>query len=634
MKWTTPAFVLAPAFILALAPVGFVVGQSSSSNFERLAPGPIAELLPEDGPNPYSGLELDVVQPPGQNGSVNSFNQPAEAPQVNPLPPATAPTANRTPQTETRGSLIKEPIPYNQVPQIQSDMYSLEDTFTLPRTPVKTTPRATSEATIAAPVYSSTQEVVYQPTVATPMAQIQMGGTECTTCEEAFVQPCDVCNECESSEIIIDDCGCGECESSETVPCSDGYFETEQHGYAVQDDTSGRTIKQGLISRHLQKHCGLKQEPEHCGPEAAACDFTSGDSCYPIAAGGTAGCNDVYEPVVDPTDVRTNTLLNVSGVYFNRNLPDVLLSAERVPAGGTPSRFLSTDDADFDGFGGIDASIIRRRETGKGIELRYLGFSPGQVSRQLAGSPVTLVGQFGNIGQAGGITHQDAFNLSEIHEISRDMEIQNAEFNFLRMGRLATTRRGQTASFEYLLGFRYFNFEESLTYSGFGIRPNTLPGGDITRADYRSEVENELYGAQFGGRSEISLFNRMSLLVGLKAGIFANDFSSRQRATVRGIGGEERTATVIGGPNDGAPFDFTGEDTDYTLLGEIDLGLTYQLTNNVRVRGGYKAIFVDDIALADTQAAGDFRDLNFISQPTVNDDLVLYGGYLGLDVAF
>ena len=302
--------------------------------------------------------------------------------------------------------------------------------------------------------------------------------------------------------------------------------------------------------------------------------------------------------------------------------------------GGIPTRFLSTGDADPSDFGGVDATFIRRRATGKGFEIRYLNLSPGEATASLGGSPFTVINDFGQIGQIGGLTHQQAFNLAEIHEVSRDMTIQNAEFNLLRMGRQAQTRRGQQASFEYLLGFRYFQFDETLSYSASGIRPNVFRGGDISRADFVSDVENELYGAQFGGRSEISVFKRFSMLVGLKAGIFQNNVRIRQEATTTGFGGEKRIAQVLNGPVQGTPINFSGDDTDYTLLGELDLGLTYRVTNNIRLRGGYKAIFVDDIAFADNQGSSNFSDIAANSTPSVNDDLVLYGAYFGLDFAF
>ena len=663
MKW------ISPALMLALVPAAAALGQSTTSNFDNLAPGPIAELLP-DSPS-GSSFRPGIIQPPSTNPL------PGEsATGANPLPSSGKSTA----QNPNR-SLINEPVPYNQVPQIQQDMYSLEDTFTLPRTPAvspdyvqqqpeRFTPPAdgTYSTEMMAPVQQQAM-----PTHASPSAtmvtagdcdcesnglfaedlqcdscqglseQIDFGG-ECSTCEEVVVDTCDSCNEC--TDMACDDC--------EVVGGPEAYLNTNECGFADADEISHRHIKQGPIARHFKKHHQKKTtrrqqgdcdsyDGEYSDCDVAACDTVgcedaacSTDACD---VGGCDGDYDAYQPAIadtrNPNDTQTNTLLNVSGVYFRRNTPDFLLSAGDFDAAGQPSSFLSTSDADPSDFGGVDASFIRRRATGKGFELRYLNLSPGEATSSIGGRPFSIVGQLGQIGQIGGLSIQQAFNnIAEVHQVSRDMTVQNAEFNLLRMGRQARTRRGQQATFEYLMGFRYFKFEESLSYSATSIRPNIFNGGDITRAEYLADVENELYGAQFGGRSEISLFKRFSLLAGLKAGIFRNEFSSRQQASTTGFGGDKRLAQVLDGPNQGTPFNLQGDDTDYTLLGEIDLGLTYRVTNSIRLRGGYKAIFVDDIAFADNQGTGDFSDIASNSIPNVNDDLVLHGGYFGLDFAF
>jgi hypothetical protein len=686
MKWITPAWI-SPALVLALVPASIVNGQSNS-RLDDLAPGPIAELLPDNGSS--SDFRPGVVNPK------NLFKTPA----ANPLPGAPNPLPAAT---SNRSSLINEPVPYNQVPQIQQNMYSLEDTFTLPRTPavsqnyLQQQPQkfsAAAETTYGKPMaeHGISQSIIQPdvataPTTANIMAPTVAGvcacgsnelapdNCQCDACQSRFSQAefsdeCSPCNQvvqegvdacgpyqpCDPNGMVGDDCGCGglnDCDSCgdfsgddcEIVGGPDAYFQTQECGFADKGDVEHRAIKHGPIARHFKKH-HQRDTDRHQVPECEGAGNQIEQSCSVGSAGdcfaGTEPRNqdgNVYQPAVannlgDPNDTRTNTLLNVSGVFLNRNTPGVPLSTEFLPLGATSNRFLRSDDADFGQIGGIDASLIRRRATGKGFELRYLSLNPGEAVATFAGNPVTLVRDFGQIGQIGGLTHEQAFNISEIHEVRRDMSIQNAEFNLLRMGRQASTRRGREATFEYLFGFRYFKFDETLSYSAYGIRPNRFSGGDISRADYVADVENELYGAQFGGRSELSLTQRLGLLIGLKAGIFQNNFSGSQRASVTGLDGQQRIAQVLNDPNQGTPFDVSGEDQDYTLLGEIDLGLTYRVTNSIRMRGGYKAIFVDDVAFAENQGSSNFNDIAANSIPRANEDLVLHGGYFGLDFAF
>lgn len=677
MKWISPVWI-SPALVLALAPAGIVTGQSTSSNFDGLAPGPIAELLPDNDSN--SNFRPGVVNP----------KELVQPPAANPLPgdPNPLPTA-----TSKRGSVINEPVPYGQVPQIQKDMYSLEDTFTLPRTPavsqdyLQKQPQSFSAAAenVTYPTHSSAIRsavpVTGHITTTTPVVagvcacgsndlapdncqcdacQGRFPKTEyfddCTSCEQVVQEGFDPCSPCETP---IDDCGCdshgdAECTDFEIVGGPDSYFQTGERCFA-EDDASHRDIKRGVIAGHFAKHHQRKQrrrgehyndaQPTYFETGAATCETAPCEESLCSVDQCNADGN-VYQPAVannlitpspnigNPNDTRTNTMFNVSGVFLSRNTPGVPLSTEFLPFGAAPTRFLRSDDADFGNIAGIDASLVRRRATGKGFELRYLSLNPGTETVQFAGNPITLVRDFGQIGQIGGLTHEQAYDIADVHEVSRDMSIQNAEFNLLRMGRQARTVRGREAIFEYLLGFRYFKFDESLNYSAFGIPPNPFAGGDISRADYQVDVENELYGAQFGSRTEFSLTNRLGLLAGLKAGIFRNNFSSSQRASVTGLDGQQRIAQVLNDPNQGTPFNFSGEDQDYTMLGEIDLGLAYRFTNSIRLRGGYKAIFVDDIAFAENQGDSNFNDIIANSTPSANEDLILNGGYFGVDIAF
>lgn len=659
MKWTSPVWI-SPALVLALAPAGIVNGQSSSSNFTGLANGPIAEMLPDNGANlnfrPGVINPKDIVQPPAVNPLPGD---------PNPLPAATG----------NRSSVIKEPVPFKQVPHIQKDMYSLDDTFALPRTPavshqyLQQKPQQFSAATgmtQPTPVGNPLTGASLQTGPVTPPAtegvcacgsnelapdncqcnacQTRRPSTdllnECYSCEHVVQEDFNECDPC-TSGAVVDDCGCGgddscgQCGETQYADCdiiesSDTYFQTEEGGFA-EEDLRHRDIKRGVIARHVDRHHKRKQQRQGNSHEDSArpANQHQNDNVYQAAV-----ANNLNKSIGNPNDTRTNTLLNVSGVFLSRNTPGVPLSAEFLPMGAVPTRFLRSDDADFGNVGGIDASLVRRRATGRGIELRYLSLNPGTETVQFAGNPVTLIRDFGQIGQLGGLTHEQAYNIADVHEVSREMSVQNVEFNLLRMGREARTVRGRQAIFEYLLGFRYFKFDESLSYSAFGIPANAFPGGDISRADYFADVENELYGVQFGSRTEFSLTERLGVLVGLKAGIFQNNFSSTQRASVTGLDGQQRIAQVLNDPNQGTPFNLAGEDQDYTMLGEVDFGLTYRLTHRVRLRGGYKAIFVDDIAFAENQGTSNFNDIIANSTPNNDGDLILNGGYIGLDFAF
>ena len=70
------------------------------------------------------------------------------------------------------------------------------------------------------------------------------------------------------------------------------------------------------------------------------------------------------------------------------------------------------------------------------------------------------------------------------------------------------------------------------------------------------------------------------------------------------------------------------------MIGELDLGVTYQMFRNSRLRVGYRALFVSDVAFAVPQTEPLFTNLDAVQSPTDNDNLFLQGGYFGVEFAF
>ena len=165
------------------------------------------------------------------------------------------------------------------------------------------------------------------------------------------------------------------------------------------------------------------------------------------------------------------------------------------------------------------------------------------------------------------------------------------------------------------------------------FRPGTI-ASNLSRADYLNEVTNSLYGLQIGGRTEVGLLRRFNVIATAKAGIFNNDFTNNQTVNFSPRGAATQTAQVLDGQFSGVPFDTEGEDSEFAMIGEFDVGLTYQMFRNSRLRVGYRAIFVTDVALSVPQTETLFSDINAVQSPTANDDLFLQGGYFGAEFAF
>ena len=673
MKRITPALFLTLASWMA-ADGHILIAQEPDLD---LAPGPIAELLPDDAP-------LSGFGAPASNGSLgdnplpssgSSSRQPpapstSSAPPLFNAPAAQAPAAPvvQPPSASVRSTPPAMPAEVWSAPRTPRSIHNSGSTVSQP--PVyPNTPNAD---------FSTQENVVdYSPqNFSGDVSTFEtVGGSEivgdcgcgqvhepCDTCDsgQTFDQPCDTCDTCETFEQPCDTCGSGE----EVVFVEDSNCEGECE--FVEAETTPQEVKKPRKSifsclhrkKEAKRSLAANAPDNHYVEDGYNNGYVEGD--YVDGGPGQGGYIDGgnlegeyvnghnQQPVVAPIDYGqqdlsgVNTLLGVSGLYFTRNYEDnQQLSASRFAG----ERGLFSNDADHDDFGGVDANLIRRQANGKGIEFRYFGFTPGDETATLGGNPFTTIAasdfgpDFGlnGVGIPGELTAADAFNLAEVHQVTRETTIHNAEFNLLRMGRTPDRRRGGDGSrvnFEYLAGFRYLKFDESLNYSAQAIRPVTGTGSNLLRADYNNEVSNDLYGAQIGGRSEICLGRKFSLIIGTKAGIFNNRFSNQQNVSFRQRNGSRVNARVLGGPFDGAGFNTDGEDDDITMLGELDLGLTYRMFANSRIRGGYKAIFVSDVAFAADQTEFFFQNLGAVQQPEANDDLVLHGGYLGMEFAF
>jgi hypothetical protein len=167
-------------------------------------------------------------------------------------------------------------------------------------------------------------------------------------------------------------------------------------------------------------------------------------------------------------------------------------------------------------------------------------------------------------------------------------------------------------------GFRWFqvNDEYESAYNVDGV------GGYQADDIYDNfDVENNLYGYQFGGMLTYCLGCRMNLNIGGKVGIYGNDVEVRHRlGTVNNIG-------TVGG-ND---ISTTNSDTVLATLGELDLGLGLRISNKWSVRGGYRLMGIAGVVDAVEAAQNtDYQNIVAASEVYADDSFILHGGYVGL----
>ena len=309
-----------------------------------------------------------------------------------------------------------------------------------------------------------------------------------------------------------------------------------------------------------------------------------------------------------------NRVGGVFGVLLRRNYEDPL----RI-GGLTDGRAVFSDDIRNGDVSGVGASLASRKANGNGSELVYWGLS--DETRSTFDNPDFFsIGQFEDLNLDGNTVFQTYNNATSI-SVFRDFDINNFEANLLRNGGNYTTRNGKSGNFELLGGFRLFQFDESLRIIGNGTTSLGRPGS----TEYRSEADNFLLGGQMGARNEICLSKRLRFTSGVNVGVFNNRSETRQQIFDQ----DGVKATIASGPNAGEDFYFEDTQDDVAILGELKVGLAYQLTDSWRYHVGYQVLGVGGLALAADQVPLNATDAGLLSRSRTNQSLLLQGLYFG-----
>lgn len=339
----------------------------------------------------------------------------------------------------------------------------------------------------------------------------------------------------------------------------------------------------------------------------------------PIFVGGGGGGGQVGR-----RGRNANLIVGVSALSFARDYEDgVLLS--RNDRGDK----LFTDDADEGDFGGYGITIGRRKSNGKGFELRYWAFNTDATARLDGASVGTELPTLANLDHLPSArTVKSIFDSALVHVIDRETDINNFEINLLNNGGYYQTRHGRSAHFELVGGLRWFQFDERLAYTAVGDT-QAFPLATETLT-YQSQVNNDLWGLQLGARNELCFTNRLRGFFGVTAGIFNNHIKTQQNFfDANGVG-----AVLNDGPSSGREFDGRDSKNDVAILGELDAGITYQVTQRARARFGYRTFGVAGVALAADQIPVDFRRTDAVQTANSNGSLLLQGGYAGMEFCF
>ncbi len=208
----------------------------------------------------------------------------------------------------------------------------------------------------------------------------------------------------------------------------------------------------------------------------------------------------------------------------------------------------------------------------------------------------------------------DFFNNSREQRITRDDRTDNFELNLLQGG--WTIGRMQMVA---LFGFRYFRFDERLSFGAAAAGTEFGDNGGADSAFLNFRTTNNLYGAQVGALFNYNVTDRFSVFMVPKAGIYSNQMNCR-------------TLLFTGDGQFG--YDIAGHKSDVAFLGEIETGLSYAFWNNWRAFLGYRVVGVANVALADNQFLPFLADTQGFSEVKQSGSLILHGAFMGVGWLF
>ncbi len=221
----------------------------------------------------------------------------------------------------------------------------------------------------------------------------------------------------------------------------------------------------------------------------------------------------------------------------------------------------------------------------------------------------------------------DLYDAAQAHRITRDYSVHNFELNLL--GGQLPRFDGNCLQLGYLAGFRYLRFGEQFEYASADANP--VFGADpANEAYYDINVRNNLWGFQVGGRADWYMTPQFSIYAAPKFGIYANYMEQRSR-----IYNANGVAVVgPGNPLAGGAFDIASDKTITSFIGEVDLGMNYQLTQCWSAAVGYRALAISGLAYATDQIPSHFADLPGVVAIDDNADMILHGAYASVTLTW
>lgn len=304
---------------------------------------------------------------------------------------------------------------------------------------------------------------------------------------------------------------------------------------------------------------------------------------------------------------RASWFLAVSGLVLTRDVPNnvELAYSQAVPQ----QSILNTERAAMDQWvGGVEMRL--GRALGERGAFEFVYWSTQTMAEQLKvrddNNQINSRLDFQNLLYQG-TPLSTIFNDSHEQRLYRGDAFENIELNLLQQAMVVdpAERFGMTA----FSGLRYFRFDEMLKYEAVAAGAEFADNDPATQTNYWVHEKNRMLGWQLGGRWHARVGGRLRLFAMPRFGLFGNRIGQMQHACM--------------------VLDQHANKTDVTLLGQLDLGLTYQVFACCSVYASYRAMSFSGVATSDDNFARTFTSPPALDSINSSGSLILHGWQIG-----
>ena len=347
-----------------------------------------------------------------------------------------------------------------------------------------------------------------------------------------------------------------------------------------------------------------------------------GGHCHGHCGTCTVGCCDT-----GGCCVQSGWYGGLYGLVMTRDRSDNVILVEDVNP-SVPVSALTSRDASMDWGGGAEVRIgYRFCCSCWGLEGVYWGLWPDDeeanvLEADFAPSGLAPALNFSGLDIGGNNVGTIASNALNTR-LRRTYEYQNIELNLVRFSGGNQCHCGW--AWNWSAGVRFFRLDENWQL-GFDEGDTAFTLDNAAEVFYDIDVENNLVGGQIGGRAEYWIRPCWSLFGDLKFGLYGNHIRHESR-----IHDAFQDAVAL---TSGDDLNVRSSKNDVAFLGEVRLGMGYEVCCGWRLVGGYRAVALTGVAVPSGQIPRNLENLAEIEAINSSSSVILHGAFAGVECSF